>query len=272
MSKIENMEKMRDRVDKLSEDDSEKEAIHGLAIKENKERKRQKEVLSGRYGIQESLGSEGMNETVDRASDSFLETAEAREETMIDSLTGLRNRRAHEEDIPNNLAIVYKREKKECCYLLIDLDNFKNINETYGYGAGDTVLKEVANLIKEALQRESDVAYRRGGEEFVVFLPNAVLKKGAVSVAERIRERVAGHTFNVVNKKGQSLELQDISVSIGCGSTNGSEINRQTEKDTILKELEREANLAITEAKTTGKNKTIAYSKKLEKRKRPRNF
>lgn len=68
MEKIENMEKMRVRVDKLSKDDPKKEAIHGLATEENKERKRQKEVLSGRYGIQESLGREGMDEAVDRAS------------------------------------------------------------------------------------------------------------------------------------------------------------------------------------------------------------
>ena len=107
---------------------------------------------------------------------------------MIDSLTEIPNRRSFTE--------VYEREWRRCMrstsplsLVVVDVDHFKTINDTYGHAAGDMVLKRVATAIRGALKRPADFAARYGGEEFVVILPE-IDADNALQIAEKIRQEV----------------------------------------------------------------------------------
>lgn len=175
---------------------------------------------------------------------------------MIDPLTKLHNRRAYNEDIPKGLAMTYKREKKNCSLLFLDLDFFKGINDTHGHDAGDAVLKEFADMIK-TIVREYDITYRFGGEEFIVFLPDADLRV-AKEVAERIRKEVAGHIFNATNEKNKAVELK-ITVSIGYASTESPDINEEMDSKGILDKLGKKSDSALYRAKKSGRNRVLSF-------------
>ncbi len=106
----------------------------------------------------------------------------AKKDSMKDSLTGLHNRRALEMDI------VEWNDLQSYSVLIIDADKFKSINDEFGHSTGDIVLRQISTVINSVL-RGSDVAYRYGGEEFVVFLPN-ISTKDAVIIGERIRDSI----------------------------------------------------------------------------------
>ncbi len=105
----------------------------------------------------------------------------------IDSLTGFYNRKKIE-NLLNQEVERASRYKKDLSLLFIDLDNFKEINDTYGHLTGDKVIKEVAQIIKEEIRR-TDFVGRFGGEEFLVVLPETRPSE-ALKVANRIRKRV----------------------------------------------------------------------------------
>lgn len=110
--------------------------------------------------------------------------------TNVDGLTGLSNRRYLDE----YMAVEWSRaarESKCLSVLMIDVDYFKNYNDTYGHVAGDDVLKRVAQAIGNSSERPGDLATRFGGEEFMVILPSTPLY-GAYSVAEKLRKQVEG--------------------------------------------------------------------------------
>jgi diguanylate cyclase (GGDEF)-like protein/PAS domain S-box-containing protein len=106
--------------------------------------------------------------------------------SSIDFLTGLHTRKFLDEALTRHAAT----EEMPFSCVMFDIDHFKKVNDTYGHQVGDTVLKEVALIIKDC-SREGDTACRYGGEEFVVLLPGNGLDR-AVSIAERIRQRIAG--------------------------------------------------------------------------------
>jgi diguanylate cyclase (GGDEF)-like protein len=108
--------------------------------------------------------------------------------SMLDELTGLYNRRFFYIQIEAALARA-KRYRQALCFLFLDLDFFKSINDNYGHGFGDIVLKDVASTLKEEI-RESDILARFGGEEFVITFTDIDRKKGKL-FAERIRKKVA---------------------------------------------------------------------------------
>ncbi|HET8714263.1 MAG TPA: GGDEF domain-containing protein [Holophagaceae bacterium] len=121
--------------------------------------------------------------------------------SLQDSLTGLRNRRYLQEFMgPESEQILrsWNQEspvKQSLAILLLDLDHFKQVNDTHGHAAGDAVLKQLATLLSETL-RKQDLVIRWGGEEFVLVARGA--DRGyALMLAERIRERVADHTFRL---------------------------------------------------------------------------
>ena len=122
--------------------------------------------------------------------------------------------------------------------MMLDIDFFKKVNDTYGHLAGDFVLKEVAKIIKNSI-RQSDACGRFGGEEFLIILPNTKLN-GAMKLAERIRKNIKNHKFIFNNIP--------ISITVSIGITSASK------KDTIFSLIER-ADEALYEAKKRGRDR-----------------
>ncbi|MBV7276315.1 GGDEF domain-containing protein [Clostridium sp. PL3] len=135
----------------------------------------------------------------------------------IDTLTQLNNR----DFFYANISVSMERLQKKQSYislLIIDLDNFKAINDTYGHIAGDEILKQLSNVIKRNI-KATDIAARWGGDEFVVTLPG-VTAKDALTIANRIKSIIYNHDFYYNNI------LFKITVSIGITSIeNKMDIN-----------------------------------------------
>lgn len=161
----------------------------------------------------------------------------------IDPLTSLANRRAFFEKVGEELKRI-NRTQSHCSILLLDLDHFKRINDTYGHDAGDKILAEVAQIIRSCL-RETDVPARIGGEEFGVFLPDTP-SQGAYFVADRLCKRIADHAFDV--GAGDSVRC---TVSIGFSCSDMLE-----ERDAT--KLYKLADTRLYIAKNTGRNQVSA--------------
>ncbi len=132
--------------------------------------------------------------------------------------------------------------------LMIDLDRFKSINDTFGHTCGDEILKQLVKTMKEEI-RGSDVIFRYGGEEFVVLLNSTDLEK-ATYIAERLRERIANLDLQ---HKGETIPT---SVSIGLSILNP--------EDTVTRLLER-ADFAMYAAKNDGRNKVRICSESMQR-------
>ena len=156
-------------------------------------------------------------------------------DVVTDKLTGLYNR-LYFNEMYNHLINRFQRNKIPFSLIILDIDNFKKINDTYGHEKGDTILKEVANKIKDSIRR-SDLAFRYGGEELVVLLPDTSIKE-AKEIAERIRK-------NVQNIK---IDNKSVTISGGVGEYRG--------EDSI--EFFKKVDSALYEAKNSGKNKIVS--------------
>jgi diguanylate cyclase (GGDEF)-like protein len=130
---------------------------------------------------------------------------ELQREAGEDSLTGLKNRRRFEEDLRVAMARG-RRERTTGALLMLDLDNFKQVNDSYGHPAGDHLIEEIAGVLRERT-RESDVLARLGGDEFAIVLPRCSLAEAQV-VAEAIADSIRDH------RPGND-ELDPITASIG---------------------------------------------------------
>jgi two-component system, sensor histidine kinase LadS len=130
--------------------------------------------------------------------------------SLIDQLTGLGNRRNFDIALRADWDRA-RRDKTTLSLLLIDLDYFKAINDSYGHAAGDAWLRNIASYIKQAANRASDVAVRFGGDEFAVILPNTN-QQGAVTIAESLCQAVAQ---NQVEWQGATLAG---TISVGVAS------------------------------------------------------
>lgn len=153
---------------------------------------------------------------------------------VTDKLTGIPNRHAFEE-VGKRYFERAKREAKPLALLMIDIDHFKRINDTFGHPAGDEVLRQVAQTLQRQV-RASDFAARYGGEEFVVLLPNCDLPH-AQKKAERIRKAVVG----------LGLEQGRVTVSVGVALA-------APDQETLEETIER-ADAALYEAKQAGRNR-----------------
>ena len=164
----------------------------------------------------------------------------------VDGLTGLSNRRYFDEFIGAQWKLAL-RERKPLSILMIDVDDFKRYNDTYGHLAGDEVLKTVAAAMRDTFKRPTDLAARFGGEEFIVLLPNTH-SDAAEMLAERLRYRVENssiaHSASTVEKW--------VTVSIGIGSTIPHR------EDSIL-QLIKETDEALYAAKRAGKNRIMMH-------------
>ena len=115
---------------------------------------------------------------------------ELRREARQDPLTGLKNRRSFDDDLRREVARS-NRHRTPGALLMIDLDHFKHVNDTFGHPAGDRLIKEVAAILRERV-RESDVLARLGGDEFAVILPNTSVTEArlvAEAIVATIRDR-----------------------------------------------------------------------------------
>ncbi len=164
----------------------------------------------------------------------------------IDVLTGIANRTVLFE-LGGKMLEEQNQQQKELSVVLLDVDNFKNINDNFGHQVGDKVLMQIALLGCEAM-RSRDLFSRLGGEEFVALLPNTSITE-AKAIAERIKEKIAAFDF-------QSLGCnQQVTASLGvvclCQLDNKIESNF----DILL----HAADLAMYQAKARGKNQVISY-------------
>ena len=147
------------------------------------------------------------------------EVRRARQESMVDPLTGLANRRAFDQRLATCLtAAELVPGPARPCVLMADLDNFKQINDSYGHGFGDQVLRAVAQVFK-ALVAEPQLAARVGGEEFAVLLPAATLEQ-ARQLAEKLRATVAASR---IRRKGQEDVITRVTVSLGVAEFAGGD-------------------------------------------------
>lgn len=167
--------------------------------------------------------------------------------SCIDGLTGLANRRHLESQIAEELARSKRHGSVMAC-AMVDVDHFKNVNDTYGHAAGDYVLKELGRILVTG-KRPYDVAGRYGGEEFVLLLKH-IDAEDSMAVCERIRSAIEEHVFSF---EGNRLS---ITVSIGVSWVAPSSENG-------LKVVLSEADQALYRAKSDGRNRCVRFPDKL---------
>ena len=164
---------------------------------------------------------------------------------MTDVLTGWHNRRYLQSRLREEI-VHARRYQQPLVALLIDLDEFKSINDTFGHLAGDNLLREVANRIKGQI-RGSDVAARYGGDEFAVLLPHTKLIEGA-QLAERILAAVAHHPIRVAKD-------QTVTVTLSIGVAEETAENEMQDPEKISENLIADADIALYRAKSEGRNR-----------------
>jgi diguanylate cyclase (GGDEF)-like protein len=189
--------------------------------------------------------SKQCNITINRAC-TYAETVKY---ATVDALTGLDNRRQLDKRLLQEASLVM-RTKRILSLLMIDIDHFKQINDTHGHSVGDYVLKEVANIIKAAI-REYDVAGRYGGEEFVVIMPDTNLE-GALIVAERLRTSMEESRFNISKFGSSKAETIQLTLSVGIAEYGSTDKNPA--------DIYEEADIALYKAKQEGRNRVISFS------------
>lgn len=162
-----------------------------------------------------------------------------------EGLTGLFNqnyiRKRLEEEVYRS-----KRYHHPLSLLMIDLDNFKSLNDRYGHTAGDHLLKYFSQLVMETI-RPSDIAARYGGEEFLIILPETT-EEEAHTVAERLQKRISLYPFRIDSRK------EDVQFTISIGVSTFPEYGQSGDELIIL------ADMALYQAKKEGKNKVAIYS------------
>lgn len=164
------------------------------------------------------------------------------EMAVTDSLTGLHNRRY----LDSHMSMLFARSvsrDRPLSLLIIDMDHFKRINDTFGHDAGDDVLRDFAGRLNRNI-RGIDLACRYGGEEFVVVLPDTDQRMAAV-VAERIRGTVASTPFII---RAGTANV-DVTISIGIASLQP--------RDDSVEKLFKRADTALYEAKRSGRNRVV---------------
>lgn len=165
--------------------------------------------------------------------------------SLTDALTGLRNRRYLQNNIYHMIHLA-SRHQVPICFAMIDIDHFKEVNDTYGHAAGDHVLKELARIIVQGF-RKSDIIVRWGGEEFLMLLFDTLIVP-AVAIMEEVRVAVEENDF--------SFQGHEIKVTISIGLSQNSTFDKK-ELD-IARKIE-EADKAMYLAKNKGRNRVCTF-------------
>ena len=185
--------------------------------------------------LKEKLESKkGAIRNIDRIKEASKATMQKYNQLKIDGLTGALRKEAFNEIIGQKI-IEAKHVSLPLSMIIFDIDHFKKINDTYGHGTGDVILKELSELIRHNV-RESEYFVRWGGEEFIILMPGTSLQ-GARMVAEKLRRLVESTTFP---------EVGQVTCSFGVTSLK--------EDDTITSFFER-ADAALYDAKRSGRNR-----------------
>ncbi len=162
--------------------------------------------------------------------------AAALQNALKDPLTGIGNRISMQETLQRDIDTA-QRHDQALSVLMIDIDYFKQINDTYGHSAGDLVLEHVAQHIQKQL-RTTDALFRYGGEEFLAVLPNTCSQHAALA-AERLRENLESL---VINFEGQTIT---VTASTGCAT-----LRNEDSQHTLLQR----SDVALYAAKNNGRN------------------
>lgn len=178
-----------------------------------------------------------------RTTRELLRISSLETESATDPLTGLKNRRAFDQCWKVELARA-KRFGIPLSLLVIDIDHFKSVNDSYGHAIGDKVLIKVGQLICSCL-RVSDVAARYGGEEFAVIAPHTAPNMASL-VAERLRAAVQRDARHVLRQSGSE---GSITVSIGVAGTSDVALSGER--------MFESADVALYEAKRSGRNRVV---------------
>jgi two-component system cell cycle response regulator len=160
---------------------------------------------------------------------------------ITDALTGLHNRRYMERHIGTLVEQAASRDQP-LALLMLDVDHFKVINDSYGHDAGDEVLREFALRIRKSI-RGLDLACRYGGEEFLVIMPETDMSAAAL-VAERLRRGIASEAFAI---QGGARAI-DVTISVGIAALRGGD-----DPGSVLKR----ADEALYRAKRDGRNRVV---------------
>ena len=158
--------------------------------------------------------------------------------SVTDELTGLHNRRSYEKALTENLSL-FRRTLNPFSLLMIDIDHFKNINDTYGHLKGDYILRELACTLKKEL-REYDIPVRYGGEEFALILPNTKMDE-SILIAERLRRSV----------ETADCGIPSVTISIGIATV---------EEEDTKRSIQKKADEALYVSKNVGRNQTTHAS------------
>ncbi|AHJ12126.1 putative diguanylate cyclase [Sulfurospirillum multivorans DSM 12446] len=164
-------------------------------------------------------------------------------ESITDALTGLKNRRYFDQRMSEEVALSL-RHKLPLSLMLLDVDHFKKINDTYGHQIGDEVLSSLAKLIS-GMVRDSDIVARYGGEEIAIITPRTS-KEEAALLAERLRDLIEKTTVAMV---GTTQEVVQVTVSLGICSLSPV----ITDKDALIEESDQ----ALYLAKKYGRNRVV---------------
>jgi diguanylate cyclase (GGDEF)-like protein len=155
-----------------------------------------------------------------------------------DPMTGAYNRRYFYNTSKQMMALA-KREKYDISIVMLDIDKFKNINDTYGHDIGDSIIKDLVNQINVHI-RASDLSARFGGEEFVILLNN-INKENTIRFCNNLRVSIQN-----------SIPVDNISYTVSIGISEIAYNDKEDIDDTLKR-----ADLALYEAKETGRNKVI---------------
>jgi len=175
------------------------------------------------------------------------------QENITDVLTGVYNRRYLDRRLKEESARA-QRHALPLSLLLMDVDHFKRVNDTYGHQAGDQVLSYLGKLTLDAV-RTSDVVTRYGGEEFMIIAPDTPLTS-AGALAERLRQHVESHALVLTSESSQPQEIY-ITISIGVAGFDPKVDNPQT--------LMHQADEAVYRAKQEGRNRVVINNVRISK-------
>ena len=175
-----------------------------------------------------------------------------------DGLTGLLTKREFEPRLGEAL-VATTGERKPVALLVIDIDHFKKVNDTYGHRSGDIVLRGVAALVRRHI-RAPDTAFRYGGEEICVVLPGSGVRE-AKATAERLRSAVEEASFS--GDAGQDVR---VTISVGLAAFDPRRMRSARKRALDGADLFRRADAAVYRAKEAGRNQVVAWNSRMRTR------